>query len=285
MNNLYHKIRGAIMRRFFKKLHLRPDSFPFVSGDGFRKISNHIYDDLEIFDPNNVKDNDIIFVQSNKIKEYFDNIHPYIKIPYKLITHNGDESVGEEEANYIDEKIICWFAQNNIFKHPKIVPIPIGIENKFWHLSGEALFKLYNKLNKNYSSRKNKILFGFNIKTNPLKRGPAIKALRENKSSEEITERLNPYDYIKKLNNYKFVASPEGNGVDCHRTWEALYLGITPIVEKSVATEYFKNIGFDIMIINSWDEINSKHIDLNQLNDTPQELLKFDYWYNKIKNA
>jgi hypothetical protein len=29
----------------------------------------------------------------------------------------------------------------------------------------------------------------------------------------------------------RFVLSPPGNGNDCHRTWEALYLGAIPIVQ------------------------------------------------------
>jgi hypothetical protein len=28
------------------------------------------------------------------------------------------------------------------------------------------------------------------------------------------------------------VLSPPGNGNDCHRTWEALYLGAIPIIQK-----------------------------------------------------
>ncbi len=29
---------------------------------------------------------------------------------------------------------------------------------------------------------------------------------------------------------YSFWLSPRGNGIDCHRTWEALYLDVIPIV-------------------------------------------------------
>ena len=32
---------------------------------------------------------------------------------------------------------------------------------------------------------------------------------------------------------YAFVASPPGNGFDCHRTWEALVLGCIVIVQNS----------------------------------------------------
>lgn len=48
--------------------------------------------------------------------------------------------------------------------------------------------------------------------------------------------RNNMYDavqYFSKLRHYKFVVSPEGNGVDCHRHYEALMAGCIPIVEHN----------------------------------------------------
>ncbi len=38
-------------------------------------------------------------------------------------------------------------------------------------------------------------------------------------------------DYFKDLPAYKFIISPEGNGIDTHRTYEALMAGCIPIVE------------------------------------------------------
>jgi hypothetical protein len=32
---------------------------------------------------------------------------------------------------------------------------------------------------------------------------------------------------------WRFCVSPPGNGIDCHRTWEALYLGVIPVVVSS----------------------------------------------------
>jgi len=40
-----------------------------------------------------------------------------------------------------------------------------------------------------------------------------------------------PPTYFQTLPTYKFVISPEGNGIDCHRHYEALLAGCIPIVE------------------------------------------------------
>jgi hypothetical protein len=44
---------------------------------------------------------------------------------------------------------------------------------------------------------------------------------------------LPPSEYFTTLPNYKFVISPEGNGVDCHRHYEALMAGCIPVVQES----------------------------------------------------
>ena len=40
---------------------------------------------------------------------------------------------------------------------------------------------------------------------------------------------------MKDLQRSRFVLSPAGNGVDCHRTWEALLMGAVPIVPSGFA--------------------------------------------------
>ena len=42
---------------------------------------------------------------------------------------------------------------------------------------------------------------------------------------------LSPSEYFGILPNYKFVISPEGNGIDTHRHYEALIYGCIPIIE------------------------------------------------------
>jgi hypothetical protein len=43
---------------------------------------------------------------------------------------------------------------------------------------------------------------------------------------------LTPKEYLQLLSHFRFVISPEGNGIDCHRTYEALVAGCVPVVEE-----------------------------------------------------
>ena len=45
-------------------------------------------------------------------------------------------------------------------------------------------------------------------------------------------------DYIKELSSCYFCLSPNGNGIDCHKHWECLYLGVIPIVTKKHKHEF-----------------------------------------------
>ena len=65
--------------------------------------------------------------------------------------------------------------------------------------------------------------------------------------------------YYMRLRNFKFVASPEGNGIDCHRTYEALMAGCIPIVEDHPGIRK-KYEGCPILYTNDYKEINSTYL-------------------------
>ena len=60
-------------------------------------------------------------------------------------------------------------------------------------------------------------------------------------------------DIYARNRQYFFWLSPRGNGLDCHRTWEALYLDVIPIVWNSTITSLYRDL--PILIVNSHLEI------------------------------
>ncbi len=59
--------------------------------------------------------------------------------------------------------------------------------------------------------------------------------------------------------DYKFVISPEGNGIDCHRHYEALLAGSIPIIEHNPLTEE-KYKGCPILYTTDYSEINEEYL-------------------------
>jgi hypothetical protein len=276
------KIKTNIRRAFIGRLHInRPTSYPFISGDGFRSLAQHRFDDLSNIRPEDVEKNDIIFVRTDFLKEFFEEKHAYIKNPYILVSHNADTEITKEYKKYIDDKIIHWFAQNVLLKHEKLTPIPIGVTN-YHYVKTIGRGKIYD-LQKNIVGKdtvekiSNKISFGFSydpkcLTPRSLARMALEKQLLENKNFERIKTDTQS-EYYKKLSHYYLTVSPEGSGVDCYRTWESMCLGVVPIVKRSIATEYFKSMNLPLFIVDDWSEL--KNLDVNSLSTK----------YNELKNG
>lgn len=284
--NYLPEIVYKIRRKIWRFMGCRPSNQPYLSGDNFRKLANHVYDQQKTFQPQKVKQGEIVFVQSDYLENYFNHLHPFIKYPYKLITHNSDRHIGPKESALIDEKIIHWFAQNISTKHPRLTPIPIGLDNLYWSDLGQPeLFNKHQKINEN---KKNRIIFNFSIQTNPISRQPAYDFLKTSPISDELSWINNQSKYLEKISSYKFIADPDGHGLDNTRRWQALYLDIVPIVTKSETVDYFRNLGLPFYVIKNWQELEKlNESDLekiyNQLmTKRNKEAQFFNYWQEKI---
>lgn len=82
---------------------------------------------------------------------------------------------------------------------------------------------------------------------------------------------LHHSEYFDKLPSYKFVISPEGNGIDCHRHYEALLAGCIPIMEKNELTEN-KYKGCPILWTIDYSEINASYLEKKY-----EEMLHIEY--------
>lgn len=290
INNVYRiifRIRRGIERRLFLLFNSRPSSTPFISGDGFRKISHHVYEKRTVFNPMKIVEKEIVFLEVELLDKYFEEIHPKINCNYILITHNGDNEINKEIVNkYLDNKIIHWFAQNVSVDHPKLTPIPIGLENRKYCNNG--VISYLKKATKSSKEKINKILYGFNILTNLTERQAAYNILSKLTIGDKIDGWPFPKEYFEMLARYKFVASPPGNGIDCHRTWEAMYLETVPIVKDSLLVQYFRSLNLPLWVVTDWKELSLLseqefgNIYLKITKESNKEALHMDYWIKKI---
>jgi hypothetical protein len=282
-NATIFKLVVPLKRLLAKKLSFgRPGSFPYITGDGFRSLAQHIMDDISSISTNSVSDGDIIFIRTDMLNKFFEKVCPEITARFILISQNADNNMQDEFSRHIDEKIIHWFSQNLLFDHPKATPLPIGLIN-FRYSADTALIKKY----KFYSNeKKDKIAMSF---SSHLDRH-SVKSKLDSYGTTETLPHLNKADYYDKMSGYKFVASPEGNGIDCHRTWEAMYLGCIPVVLRNSTTSFFEKIGLPILVIDRWEEVsnfnkdflNRKYAELEKNFVSPA--LNMSYWINLILN-
>ena len=58
--------------------------------------------------------------------------------------------------------------------------------------------------------------------------------------------------------DYAFELSPQGNGLDCHRTWEALILNTIPIVRTSSLDPLYE--GLPVVVVAEWADVTSARL-------------------------
>ena len=251
LRNIPFQFESYVVKTFYGALGRRPSSRPYVSGDSFRALADHIMEKGRTMDPGLVDRGDIVFVQAWELPEFIESILPLIDEPFVLITHNGDIAIDERYAGLADHPLLIrWFAQNALLKHPKVMAVPIGLENRNLHWNG--VVSDFRRLARSSGRRRNRILYAFTIGTNSLEREAAMAALASSPLADHL-DRVNSRLYRKILRGYRFVASPPGNGVDCHRTWEAIYLGVIPIVKRSAFYDAFPDL--PVLAVDGWSEI------------------------------
>ena len=83
---------------------------------------------------------------------------------------------------------------------------------------------------------------------------------------------------------YPFWLSPRGNGIDCHRTWEALYLDVIPIVWNSSLNVLYENL--PVIIINDYNQLTETFL-YEKLHEISRKKLSKEniYEYKKLRHA
>lgn len=214
-----------------------------------------------------------IFCYSHHIDILSTKIHYFLN-KFILFTHNSDENINNSNKvmiilNY--NKLEKWYAQNLCFYHNKLNLLPIGLANSMWLHGDLTIFNDTNIMN-NLHNKTKKIYFNFNINTNSIKREECYTKL---KNKLEWLSNIKPSNNLYRLKDYEFCICPEGNGVDTHRLWEALYLRVVPIVINNEFINIIKQSGIPLVILNNWDDLN-----INSLNYTSYNFDKVLYINN-----
>jgi hypothetical protein len=266
-----------------------PSSESYVSGDTIVCYCDHIFG--KNFNPEIVKKGDIVYVCSEPqiLYNFFTNFHPCIHERYILVTHNSDENITQKYLQYIeDPKIFVWFAQNVGYIHPKLKPLPIGLENEHWGRNYKTIINELVAQGINKEEKEYLLFLNFNINTNPAERLPAYNYFSKQTFCYCPPTQSVP-DYLRDICHSKFVVSPHGNGLDCHRTWEALYMGIFPVVKTSTLDALYTRL--PVIIVDDWCDVTQEFLEKRYREMIAQtykwEKLYIYYWinkFNKMKN-
>jgi hypothetical protein len=203
----------------------------------------------------------------------------------------GDEINKEAIVDFLNsEYCVHWFTQNCTLKHPKVTPIPIGLDYHTFSYYQPCVVQeqTLNNIIKNcraphFTQRLVKCYgnFHFNMdgKYYTSDRYDCFNNVPRNLVDYE-RNMVNRNTTWENQTNYAFVLSPAGGGYDCHRTWEALILGCIPIVKRfNIPLEDIYE-DLPVLIVDNWSDLNEK-----LLNETLEKFQKMKFNYEKLTLA
>jgi len=243
------------------------------------------------------KGGESIYIHTTALHNFIQNYLPHIKFPFVLVSGDSDMTVPNDiriTADYIlsHELLIFWYAQNCTEPSGKLKQLPIGLDfhtlaagNHAWgektsREDQENELVQIRKLNVEKEARcYSNFHFTINTRYSNDRREAMARVPRELVYYEpRPVKRSKTWLHMVR---YKYVLSPHGNGLDCHRTWEALALGCIPIVKTSPLDPLFD--GLPVLIVQDWSHITKQLLAENITGS--MEKLSMEYWIDKIKNS
>jgi len=250
-----HHFRGLQRRLGIAK---NKSSYPFISGDTYAALCDVVFrEDFSLTKIHKIENCQKIFLPAS-LKESFieelqgsnDNFSNKT-----LVIHNYDNIPNEQQMRLISERFKKVYSVNWLGDKSIATPIPIGLEN--WGLQCNGVPNDFRKSIKKgllkTEDRPIQILSSFSIHTNMAERSEAKKFSLTFKGVNHMSTFASPFNYRNIVSQSQFVLSPPGNGADCHRTWEAIYLGAIPIVHKSFWP--FNHLPLPVLIVESWFDV------------------------------
>ena len=173
-------------------------------------------------------------ILSYLIETLTEKINKNIKIV--LYTHNSDHHFNNEYKNLVEcDNIVHIYAQNIDYGsyNSKITLLPIGLANAMWP-HGDMI-ALYTVMKDTYRNIKERDIY-VNINPNTyMYRGEILNKIKETKCYDLSSGK--PYiEYLRELSEHRFCLCIRGNGLDTHRFWESLYLGVIPVIINNNTT-------------------------------------------------
>lgn len=187
------------------------------------------------------------------------------------------------------------------YQHQRITPIPLGLDYhtlaaratewgpKASPADQERELRSISATSPVFEKRLNKTFsfFQFRLFKNRHDgdRLRALQALKDKEFNIFLPKKLPRKKTWKELAKHKFCISPHGNGLDCHRTYEAMCLGSIPIVQSSSLDILFR--GMPVIIVKKWGDLNIDvllHEASAVRKRANQETLKLQYWIDRINS-
>jgi hypothetical protein len=244
------------------------------------------------------KDGETVYVHPTAISNFVQYYLPQLQFKIVLLSGDSDMTVPDDipQAQTVLEHplILKWYAQNCVRPSEKLHQLPIGLDFHTlargpysWgpQQSPESQMQDILTLKTLNVPKISKCYANFQFLMNTRYAGDRQLAI------QQVPHHLVFYEPRKttrmvcwrNMLNFKYVISPHGNGLDCHRTWEALILGCIPIVKTSPLDPLFE--GLPVLIVREWSHVTQRLLDTFVPDYSQIEKLELSYWKTQFTNV
>lgn len=229
---------------------------------------------------------------NNDVRTFIQHVLPKMTRPFTLVTTDGDnpvpKSIREARQLLANPLLKGWYTQNydGSLVHPKLHAVPIGFDlhtgwKGLWSKESWRNLDMMKRMRLAMRLRNSKILLdGMGMYSNRRNMDRLVSCV-----PHDHLGRLPVNSLWNKYTVYTFGFSPHGNGLDCHRTWEMLFFGLIPIVQKSSLDVLYKEL--PVMILDRWQDVCDKNKfekafkRIEPYLQIPNEKFTMAYWIQK----
>lgn len=204
-----------------------------------------------------IEGGDSIYVPTDALHRFSIELLPHISAPFVLVTGDSDMGVNFDEIDPAtldaiakNHHLISWFGQNLSVAQDTVHNMPIGLDYHTLAIAPNHLWgsfktpvrqeKLLISIAQNAPKTEDKQLIAYCNWHFSLTTGRMACQARVHPQATYFEPRRTKCQTNWQSNaNMLFTISPTGNGMDCHRTWEAIALGTIAIVDKTDLSPLF----------------------------------------------
>ena len=173
----------------------------------------------------------------------------YPMMKFIIFTNLEDTPTDEDIFDAIPKNVLCISAVNAIEHGGKVIPAPYGVQRRMSRLD-TRIEQLKNAMDNNLDPP---LQFYINHNDNSHPERVGLKDLFRNWATVE-DQRVDYTNFLLNLARHKFVLSPRGNAIDCHRHWEVLYMRRVPVMKRHpYLEELFKD--YPVLFVDKYSDI------------------------------
>ena len=250
-----------------------------------------------------------VYLCTDMVPQFVREHLPRRSTPFTLVTGDSDLAVA---AGPIAERVldaltshpllVAWYAQNRVFRHPKLQSMPIGLDyHTLSPLEGGGREHPWGARRVPVDQEHQLVQIGRSAGPIAAKEPVAFCNWHfaiERGDRRECHRKVDPSgvcyqsDFTTRDASWRmnagcaFTLSPAGAGLDCHRTWESLLLGSIPVVLRSPLDELFARL--PAVIVDDWSEVTPSRLcsELDRIarNSFDFSQLELGYWRARIQS-